>query len=117
MGRLSSNIAMSGFNRILQLTFATFWFISLQADGQTYDTNDIGVQTFAGSGFYGYYDGIGQQTMFNSPSAIVGDSISNLFVLDFGNARIRRVGPDASVTTFAGNGGTWPAPPGCGTNV
>jgi len=82
---------------------------------QTYDTNNEVVQTFAGSGFSGYLDGVGQLTMFNNPNAIVADSHSNLFIVDTGNYRIRKITPDGNVTTFAGGGGT--APPGIGTNV
>jgi hypothetical protein len=67
---------------------------------QNYDTNTITVQTFAGSGFYGNWDGQGVFTMFNGPSAVVADSSSNLFVLDGGNALIRKIAPDATVTTF-----------------
>jgi hypothetical protein len=86
-----------------------------QAQAQNYDTNNVVVQTFAGSGFAGYVDGVGQQTMFNNPLAIVSDSASNLFVLDVGNFCIRKITPDGSVSTFAGRGGV--QPPGNGTNV
>src|SRR5215510_1862472 len=88
---------------------------SLCAFAQNYDTNNPVVQTFAGSGFYGYLDGEGTQTMFNNPLAVVADSSSNLFVLDAGNARIRKITPNGTVSTFAGGGsGTLP---GYGTNV
>jgi hypothetical protein len=85
-----------------------------QAEAQIYDTNNVVVQTFAGSGFYGYLDGIGQQTMFNDLTAIVADSSSNLFVWDSNNARIRKIAPDATVSTFAGGGNLTT---GYGTNV
>ena len=89
-----------------------------QAGAQIYDTNNEVVQTFAGSGFSGYLDGVGQLTMFNNPSKIVADSSSNLFVGDgnsSSNYRIRKIAPDATVTTFAGGGGG--SLPGYGTNV
>src|SRR6058998_1723052 len=82
---------------------------------QNYDTNNPVVQTFVGSGFYGYLDGQGTQTMFNSPSAVVSDSASNLFILDNYNYRVRKVTPDGTVSTFAGGGGG--ALPGFGTNI
>ena len=85
-----------------------------QAAAQNYDTNGDFVQTFAGSGFSGYVDGVGQQTMFNDPSAIVSDTSSNLFVLDNGNFRIRKITPDGTVSTFAGGGNSTT---GYGTNV
>jgi len=84
------------------------------AKAQIYDTNNEVVQTFAGSGFSGYVDGVGQLTMFKNPNAIVADSRSNLFVWDSGNYRIRKITQDSTVSTFAG-GGTQST--GIGTNV
>src|SRR5713226_10023578 len=85
-----------------------------RALAQNYDTNNVVVQTFAGSGFYGYFDGKGTQTMFSGPYSVVADSSGNLFVSDQGNSRIRKITPDGTVSTFAG-GGTQPT--GYGTNV
>jgi len=62
--------------------------LSANCFSQTYDTNNTAVQTFAGSGFYGYLDGQGTQTMFNYPSYVVSDSSGNLFVADDNNGRI-----------------------------
>lgn len=81
---------------------------------QTYDTNSVVVQTFAGSGFAGYVDGQGALTMFNQPNAIVADSHNNLFVWDSGNRRIRKIAPDSTVSTFVGGGAN---AIGVGTNV
>jgi serine/threonine protein kinase, bacterial len=86
-----------------------------QAKAQIYDTNNVVVQTFAGSGFSGYLDGVGQQTMFNYPSKVAGDSSGNLFVLDGGNARIRKITSDGTVSTYAGGGAG--SLPGYGTSV
>ena len=82
---------------------------------QIYDTNNPVVQTLAGSGFIGYLDGQGTQTMFNYPSKIVSDTYSNLFVVEFYSYVVRKISPDATVTPFAG-GGSSPLP-GYGTNV
>jgi sugar lactone lactonase YvrE len=84
-------------------------------NAQLYETNNVTVQTFVGSGFYGWVDGQGMLTMFNNPSAIATDSSSNFFVLDSSNYRVRKVTPDGTVTTFIG-GGQY-GPPGYGTNV
>src|SRR6266705_2653926 len=86
-------------------TFLTVLANLSQSFAQNYDTNNPVVQTFVGSGFYGYLDGQGTQTMFNNPSAVVADSSSNLFVLDNSNYRIRKVTSDGTVSTFAGGGG------------
>ena len=88
--------------------------IGWHTSAQIYDTNGDYVQTFAGSGFSGYVDGVGQLTMFSGPSSIVSDSHSNLFVWDANNSRIRKIAPDSTVSTFAG-GGTQST--GIGTNV
>src|ERR1043166_4638239 len=71
-----------------------------QAEGQIYDTNNNYVQIFAGSGVASYLEGQGTQAMFNQPSAVVADTSSNLFVLDSGNRRIRRITPSGSTSTF-----------------
>ena len=82
---------------------------------QTYETNNVTVQTFVGSGFYGYVDGQGLLTMFYDPSSIVADASGTFFVLDDFNYRIRKITPGGGVTTFAGGGAL--SPPGYGTNV
>ena len=84
------------------------------ARAQIYDTNGDYVQTFAGSGFSGYLDGVGQQTMFYFPSAVAADSHGILFVLDTANSRIRIITPSGTVSTFAGGGAQ---STGVGTNV
>lgn len=71
---------------------------------QTFDTNGDFVQTFAGSGFAGHVDGVGQLTMFSSPNAIVADSGGNLFIWESANKLIRRIEMNGMVSTFAGGG-------------
>ncbi len=89
-------------------------FSSGQAGAQTYDTNNEVVSTFAGHGIPGYVDGQGQLTAFSSPNQIAADTASNLYVWDGGNHVIRKITPDATVSTLAG-GGTYFD--GFGTNV
>lgn len=83
-------------------------------EAQIYDTNNEMVQTFAGYGIPGYVDGQGLLTAFSSPMQIVSDTASNLYVWDSGNARIRKITPNGTVTTFAGGGMNFE---GYGTNV
>jgi len=85
-----------------------------QSRAQIYDTNNEVVQTFAGYGIPGYVDGQGQFTAFSSPNQIVSDTASNLYVWDNGNQRIRKITPDATVSTLAGGGTLFD---GYGTNV
>jgi hypothetical protein len=103
--------------KTLLKAFQTFVLLlpSCIASAQVYETNNVFVETFVGSGFYGHYDGQGTATMFYNPSAVAVDSSSNFFVLDSQNYRIRKVTPGGTVTTFVGGGAA--APPGYGTNV
>ncbi len=64
---------------------------------------DGAVSTLAG-GREGYADGKGAAAMFNTPSAIALDHQGNLYVADTGNHAIRKVAPDGTVTTLAGDG-------------
>jgi streptogramin lyase len=81
---------------------------------QSYDTNNVIVQTFAGAAIPGYLDGQGQLAKFSSPSEIVADTSGNLFVFDSGNQVIRKITTNGAVTTFVGGGNQFE---GYGTNV
>lgn len=85
------------------MVLAAGW-LSQSTSGQTYDTNNIVVSTFVGYGFPAYIDGQGIFSAFNAPSQVVSDTASNLYVWDSNNARIRKVTPDGTVSTYAGNG-------------
>ena len=70
-------------------------------------TPDGVVTTFAGTaGRVGSADGIGAIARFNFPSRIAVDGNGNLFVTDELNSTIRKITPDAVVTTLAGTPGT-----------
>ena len=62
------------------------------------------ISTFAGTGTPGFSgDGIhAGQAQLNFPSDLDLDSDGNLYIADPGNHRIRRVGPDNLIITFAG---------------
>lgn len=61
------------------------------------------VSTLAG-GREGFADGKGAAAAFHTPSAVARDHAGNLYVADTGNHAIRKITPDGSVTTLAGNG-------------
>jgi sugar lactone lactonase YvrE len=68
------------------------------------------VTTIAGSpGNYGSADGIGTNALFLSPLGIAIDKLTNIFVADTYNHTIRKITPDGTVTTLAGQAGG----PGC----
>ena len=62
-----------------------------------------GVSTFAG-GAEGFLDGVGGAAAFHTPSALAFDRLGNLYVADTGNHAIRKIAPNGSVTTLAGDG-------------
>ena len=62
------------------------------------------VTTFAGSGARGSLDGIGIAATFNGPSYMAIDSLDNIYLTDINTNLIRKITPDAVVTTFAGSG-------------
>jgi hypothetical protein len=49
-------------------------------------------------------DGVGTAANFITPSGIVADANNNLYVVDHNARRIRKITPQAVVTTFAGSG-------------
>lgn len=59
---------------------------------------------FAGSGSNGWADGTAFQARFRYPWGMAVDAQGNLWVADNWDHRVRRVSPDAVVTTWAGSG-------------
>lgn len=62
------------------------------------------VTTFAGNGSSVDVDGTGTAAGFNYPVGITADSLGNLYVTEFGGNNIRKITPNAVVTTIAGAG-------------
>jgi serine/threonine-protein kinase len=62
------------------------------------------VSTFAGSGVRGFVNAGGKAARFNAPHGVAADSAGNIYVADFSNGAVRKIGPDGVVSTFAGTG-------------
>lgn len=65
---------------------------------------DPEISVFVGSSTNGYADGQGTAAQFYTPEGLTIDSAGNLYVAEYNNHRIRKVTPDGTVTTIAGNG-------------
>ncbi|WP_396632862.1 IPT/TIG domain-containing protein [Maribacter sp. R86514] len=61
------------------------------------------VSTLAGSTL-GFADGDGSDAKFSVMEGITVDLMGNVYVSDSGNSRIRKITPEGTVTTIAGNG-------------
>ncbi len=60
--------------------------------------------TFAGTGIAGSNDGTATETTFNHPATISIDSNDHLFLTDENNNKIRKISPEGTTATYAGNG-------------
>ncbi|WP_428331567.1 alkaline phosphatase PhoX [Mucilaginibacter sp.] len=62
------------------------------------------VSTFAGSGQNSFLNGISTTASFSGPVFLTFDPQGNLYVADPGNNAVRKITPNATVSTFAGTG-------------
>ena len=64
------------------------------------------MSTFAGNSQRGLGGDGGAATgaLFDTPTGLVFDAAGNLYIVDTGNNRIRKVGTDGNINTFAGSG-------------
>ncbi len=65
------------------------------------------ISTVVGNGTYGFSGDGGPATSaeLSTPSAVALDSQNNLYIIDGGNNRVRKVSSSGTISTFAGNGG------------
>nr|WP_229259138.1 gluconolaconase [Duganella flavida] len=64
----------------------------------------LGGSTVLAGGTEGYAEGKGSAAAFNTPSGMAVDAAGNLYVADTGNNAIRKITPDGTVSTLAGDG-------------
>lgn len=104
-------------NAITTARFSTPMGVTIAPNGDLYVgdyNNDCirrvsggNVTSFAGNcGFSGIVDGNGAAARFNHPRNLEFDSQGNLIVVDYSNHCIRKIAPNADVTTLAGLCGT-----------
>lgn len=111
----SSNIGDGGPATSAQIT--NIQGIALDSAGNLYltDTDNARIRkvaangtitTLAGTGVAGYSGdgGPAASAQLNLPYGLAVDSTGAVFVADLGNNRVRRIGPDGTISTVAGNG-------------
>lgn len=67
-------------------------------------SGDREVSTLAGTGAYGFADGTGSSARFDRPTDVELGPEGTLYVADWFNNRVRKITPDGTVSTLAGNG-------------
>jgi streptogramin lyase len=117
-GSVTTLAGSAGINGAADLTGTNALFnqpfgVAVDAAGNVYvaDTGNATIRkitpggvvtTLAGvAGIAGLADSAGGVALFNQPHGLVVDGAGNLFVADTGNAAIRRVATDNTVTTMA----------------
>lgn len=70
----------------------------ISTDGTVVTVAGTNARTYGGDG------GPARQADLNGPEGVAADLAGNLYIADTFNNRIRRVAPDGTITTFAGNG-------------
>lgn len=82
-------IADAGTNRIWRISVLTGQATLLAGTGDAGFSGDGGPATAA---------------QLNAPTFMAGDKLGSIWFLDSGNARVRRIDPDGTITTIAGTG-------------
>ncbi|MFV8270789.1 NHL repeat-containing protein [Flavobacterium sp. GT2N3] len=92
---------------VLNMIFLGLLFISCNSNDDVTPPSNKSynmVTTFAGSGLTNASeDGVGTQATFWRPEDLVADAGGNLYVVEAGASKIRKISPAGVVTTFAGN--------------
>jgi sugar lactone lactonase YvrE len=106
-GYVDGNIANAEFNNPVGIAFDVQgdMYISDAGNNVIRKITSSGiVSTLAGNGIQGFADGAGVNAEFNGINEMVTDAQGNIYVVEGGNNRIRKITPSGIVSTLAGNG-------------
>jgi RHS repeat-associated protein len=100
-----------------EASIGTPWSVAVGPDGSVYFGDGIyhvvrriapdgTIHRFAGTGVAGFGGdgGPALSAQFNRPLGVATGPDGSVYIADFNNLRVRRVGPDGIIRTFAGNG-------------
>jgi sugar lactone lactonase YvrE len=82
----------------------TYLYVTEHHNNLVRQRSTAGATKVVAGGNPGYADGVGVQAMFNKPAGLTLDSSGNLYVVETGGQRLRKITPSGSVTTLAGSG-------------
>jgi uncharacterized protein (TIGR03437 family) len=94
------NLAFGSDGSLYVSEFSANRVSRVNADGTTKPVAGNGTGGFSGDG------GPATAASLNGPAGIVFDIAGSLYIADSGNARVRKVTPDGSISTVAGEGST-----------
>jgi len=104
------NTATATELRIVVPTGAGTGAVTVQTGGQTATgptwthIYQLSVSSFCGSGVSGNQNGTATTTSFNNPLGMAMDASGNMYVADWSNNLIRKITPNGTSSTFAGDG-------------
>jgi sugar lactone lactonase YvrE len=112
---VGSGVAGSADGIGTSATFDQLWGVAIDPQGNLYVTDRYNqvirkidasrnVTKYAGNGVANTADGTGTLAGFNQPIGIACDAQGYLYVVDAASSKIRKISPNAVVTTIAGSG-------------
>ncbi len=101
--RRPRRVALDGAGNLYIADYGNHRIRKVGTDGIISTVVGTGAASFAGDG------GPATSAAIRNPSAVAFDAAGNLYIADYGNNRIRKVGADGVISTVAGNGLFGPA--------